>query len=78
MTTVSVSIIGKLYKFVAKNQPKLMQWMHLYLSFLIKRVNVLIIHKHIHQTKQSQSILRHHQYALLNVDIAKYDNLYEN
>lgn len=76
MTTVSVSIIGKLYKFVTKNQPKLMQWMHLYLSFLIKRVNVLIIHKHIHQTKQSQSILRHHQYALLNVD--KYDNLYEN
>lgn len=55
-----------------------MQWMHLYLSFLIKCVNVLIIHKHIHQTKQSQSILRHHQYALLNVDIAKYDNLYEN
>lgn len=78
MSTVSVSIIGKLYKFVAKNQPKLMQWMHLYLSFLIKCVNVLIIHKHIHQTKQSQSILRHHQYALLNVDIAKYDNLYEN
>lgn len=54
-----------------------MQWMHLYLSFLIKRVNVLIIHKYIHQTKQSQSILRHHQYALLNVDIAKYDNLYK-
>lgn len=47
-------------------------------ELLIKRVNVLIIHKHIHQTKQSQFILRHHQYALLYVDIAKYDNLYED
>lgn len=49
--------------------------MHLYLSFH-KRVNVLIFHIHIHQTKPSQFILRHHQYALLYVDMAKFDNLY--